>query len=509
MKYFWFIIPIICIVLCSSCRDDFETVPSTGNLTFSKDTVYLDTVFTNIGSSTYNLKVYNKSSNDIYIPTITLERGQSSNYRLNVDGVPGKSFENIEILANDSIYVFIETTIDVNQLSDPLYIDKILFDNGSNLQDVELVTLVQDAHFLYPSRDTEGIIATIPIGTTGDGETVEVQGFYLDDNTTFTNEKPYVIYGYCAVPSDKTLTIEAGARVHFHEDSGLIVDKDASLHIEGELNNEVIIEGDRLEPSFADIPGQWGAIWLRAGSKDHHINHTTIKNASIGIIMDSIGSNTNPTLTIKNSQLYNHANYGILGREANILGENLVINNAGFSSLACTIGGTYNFTHSTFANYWNSSIRQFPTVLINNYFSYFENGNEIVETRDLVAANFTNCIIYGNNSIEMILDNVSGSTFNYNFKNSLVRFDDFNNRFEGIPEYDFDDVTHYQNMIFNEDPHFKDPYINQLIIGQESSGIDKADAAASVLVPLDLLGVDRTTNPDIGAYQHIIFEDED
>ncbi|GAB1307543.1 hypothetical protein KH5_02260 [Urechidicola sp. KH5] len=506
MKHFYTAFIVLCIILLASCREDFETIPSSGNLRFSKDTVFLDTVFTNIGSSTYNLKVYNPSNDDIHIPSITLERGESSNYRLNVDGIPGKSFNNIEVLAKDSIFIFIETTVDINSLSDPLYTDRILFDTDSRTQDVDLVTLVQDAHFLFPSRDSEGVIATIPIGTTANGETLEVQGFYLDDDTTFTNEKPYVIYGYCAVPADKKLTIEAGARVHFHANSGLIVDKDATLEINGTIDNEVIIEGDRLEPQFAETPGQWGAIWLRAGSKDHNIDFATIKNASVGIILDSIGNDTEPTLTIKNSQLYNHANYGILARETNIEGENLVINNAGLSSLACTIGGTYNFTHSTFANYWRNGVRQFPAVLVNNFFTYIDGENQVIETRPLHAANFNSCIIYGNSNIELILDNVEGSSFNYNFKNSLIKFDDFSGNFDGIPEYDFDNTMHYQNTIINENPDFKDPYTNQLIIGEESAGVNTASLEDALLVPFDILGVDRTLAPDIGAYQHIIFE---
>ena len=97
MKQITVFIAIISILFFASCRKDFETVQNTGRLGFSKDTVYLDTVFTNIGSSTYNLKVYNHSSEDIYIPSIRLGRGNNSNYRINVDGIPGKSFENIEI----------------------------------------------------------------------------------------------------------------------------------------------------------------------------------------------------------------------------------------------------------------------------------------------------------------------------------------------------------------------------------------------------------------------------
>lgn len=506
MRYFSILI-ITITVLFSSCRKDFSAELSSGELSFSKDTVYLDTVFTNIGSSTYHLKVYNKSNKNISIPKISLGRGESSFYRLNVDGAPGKIFENTEILAKDSVYIFIETTIDYNQAVDPIYTDSIVFSGGGHLQDVKLVTLAKDAYFLFPSKDADGLIETITIGMDTEGEKITVNGFYLQDNTTFTNKKPYVIYGYCAVPSNKTLTIDPGASIYFHSNSGLIVDKNATLLINGELNKEVIIEGDRLEHAFSNNPGQWGTIWLRAGSKNHSINHAIIKNASAGIIIDSIGSDTTPTLTIRNTQIYNSSNFGILARETNIKGENLVINNSGQSSLACTIGGTYNFTHATFANYWSNGLRQFPSVLINNFFSYAENNQIITETRDLHAANFTNCIIDGNSNIELIIDKVDGSVFNYEFKNNMIRFDDYNNSYADIPEYNFEDTNHYINNIVNGEPDFKSPVTNEFIIGENSQGINKADSNGTIAVPNDILGVLRASPADIGAYQHIIFEE--
>ena len=99
----------ILLSLCS-CRTDFETLASTGNLGFSKDTVYLDTVFTNIGSSTYTLKVYNHSKNDITVPIIKLKNGLTSKYRMTIDGMQGnqgKVFDNVTLLAKDSLYIFI------------------------------------------------------------------------------------------------------------------------------------------------------------------------------------------------------------------------------------------------------------------------------------------------------------------------------------------------------------------------------------------------------------------
>lgn len=503
MKSCWVFFSILGVALLSSCTDHFETIPSSGNLSFSKDTVYLDTLFSNISSSTYHLKVFNRSNQSIEIPSIQLASGESSNYRLNVDGISGKSFNDIQLLAHDSLYIFIETTIDFNQVSAPLYTDKILFDTREKEQQVTLVTLVQDAHFLYPSKNAQGIIETIEIGTSPNGNTLSVQGFYLDQNTTFTKEKPYVIYGYCAIPSEKTLTVEAGARIYFHANSGLIADKGATLKLEGTLAENIIIEGDRLEPSFKDTPGQWGTIWLKSGSTNHSINHTIIKNGDIGILVDSIGSPEDPTLTIKNTQIYNSASYGLIGRNSHIQGENVVINNVGISSLACIGGGRYRFSHCTFANFWNQSIRRSPSVTLNNY--SFLDASGLV-SKDLKEASFVNCIISGNNNIELILNNENGADFHYSFKNNLIQFDDLNGDFADIPEYDFEDTEHYQDNIFNGNPDFKNPSNNELIIGLETAGKNKADLNSASLIPLDILGIDRTTSPDIGSYQHIVFE---
>lgn len=503
----WAILVVFKLFLIS-CDDNFDQFESnSGNLSFSKDTIYLDTVFTNVSSSTRTLKIYNKSHNNITIPNIQLGRGNNSFYRLNVDGISGKTFQNIDILAKDSLYVFIEATIDFSQVTSPIYADSIVFDSGENLQDVKIVTLVQDAHFLFPKRDAQGIKEKIVLGTNDDGEEIVVEGFYLDGNTTWQNNKPYVIYGYVGVPNNATLTIEKGVSVHFHKNSGLIVDKNASLQVYGELGEEVIFEGDRLEPSYSDIPGQWGVIWLRAGSKNHTINNAIIKNNTLGILMDSIGSLTEPTLKLFNTQIYNTSTHGILGRSSNILGENLVIANNGMTSLACIYGGTYNFTHATFANYWNNSIRQFPAVLISNYMNVNLEGSELDLTKDLFEANFTNSIIEGNQNIELLLEENTGTEFNYNFKNCMIRFDDSNGNYADNPLYDFDNEGNYQSNILNGEPHFKNTDNNEFIIGQYSDAIDKADKNSSLQVPFDILNISRNLNPDIGAYQHVILEE--
>ncbi len=511
----YFIICFGFLLLWSSCRKDFDFSPSTGSLEFSKDTVYLDTVFSNISSSTYNLRVYNRSNEDIVIPTVSLQRGDESEYRLNIDGIAGKDFTNVEVLAKDSLFIFVETTIDFNDFSNPnnefLYTDKIEFDSGANLQDVDLVTLVKDACLIFPSRDTNNVVETLTLTIDGMPVETEIQGRELETaELTFTNEKPYVIYGYAAVPSGETLTVNAGARVHFHRDSGLLVQEGASLQVNGALStdedlleNEVIFEGDRLEPIFENVPGQWGTIWLFDGSENNSINHATIKNGTVGVLVDGNADAPIDKLTITNSQIYNSSVYGIFGRNTSINGENLVINNAGQVSLAATFGGKYNFTHSTITNYWTNGSRQFPALLINNFFETIDT----IEVRDLVEANFNNCIIYGNDNPEFIVDEVlaTGALFNFKFTSCLVRFEDENGTFIGEDNYDFNDITSYENMFFNQDPGFRDSGNNDLIIGDNSPANAEGNTIFSTQVPTDLLGVDRTTSPDLGAYQHITF----
>ena len=133
MKYAF--LSIVFSILLSAClSSDFDTTINKGSLTFSRDTLFLDTVFTNTSSSTRVLKVYNKSNQNLRIPSIYLERGNSSFYRLNVDGVSGNDIENIDILAKDSLFIFVEATIDFNQVSDPLYIDQIVFSSENEPQ---------------------------------------------------------------------------------------------------------------------------------------------------------------------------------------------------------------------------------------------------------------------------------------------------------------------------------------------------------------------------------------
>ena len=221
------------------------------------------------------------------------------------------------------------------------YRDSIIFNSGIIEQVVKLEALVVDVNLIRPDRteqpDGSFVYEELILGENSEGETLSIRGTMLTGNITFTNDKPYLIYGYVGVSSNSILTIDAGSMLYFHDNSGIVVEKDATVIVNGELENEVLFEDDRLEPQFEDTAGQWGTIWLRAGSKNNSINYAIIKNNIIGVLVDSV-ANSNPTLTIQNTQIYNNSNFGILGRETNILGENVVVANNGMSSVACTIG---------------------------------------------------------------------------------------------------------------------------------------------------------------------------
>ncbi len=524
MRYLSLLAIIIGLSL-SSCRNDFEFEPSTGGLEFSKNTVYLDTVFTNIGSSTYRLKVYNRSNTDISIPQIRLAKGTASKFRLMVDGMAGedadnngfgdgKIFNNVELLANDSLFVFIEVTADVASANpiDFLYTDKIEFTNISGLpQTVDLVTLVQDAIFIYPNRTLpNNIKETLSLS----GNQTTIEGHELTDaELNWTNTKPYVVYGYALVANGKTLNIGPGTKVHFHANSGLIVDRLGTLNVNGQLSDynaegnvttdrEVRFEGDRLEPSFEDKPGQWGTVFIMSQNPST-ITHLTLKNATVGlyVIPLDIDDYYPPRLNITNSQIYNCSNFGTLAIGANIEGKNIVTNYCGQASLACTYGGTYNFTHCTFNNNWNSS--QQVAVVLNDY---FENATTLYINNPTNVFNFNNCIIYGSNPIALFVERKSTNLFNHNLKNCLIRFFTTNTAVLNDPLYDFDaPLGPYNNSCYiaQNSVQFNPKFIN---VNRNKMGLsENLDLAADATYSNfnDILNKSRADSPDLGAYQYV------
>ena len=236
---------ILPFLLFNSCKkEEFET--GKVDLQFSADTIIFDTVFTNVGSSTQDFQVYNNGNKDVKISSIRLANGNNSNFRLNVDGHSGKSFNDIEIGANDSLFIFVEVTVDPNNLNTPLIVtDSILFSANDFQQDIDLVAWGQDAYFHRSPPNSQ--IAPF---------------FFLNCNEIWANDKPHVIYGYALVDSSCSLTMNAGTNIFLHPGSGIIVLTSGTLLVNGTKQNNVTFQGDRLGTDFQEIPGQWDRIWL-------------------------------------------------------------------------------------------------------------------------------------------------------------------------------------------------------------------------------------------------------
>jgi len=289
----------------------------------------------------------------------------------------------------------------------------------------------------------------------------------------------------------------------------LIIAKNATLKINGtppsdhnpeNTINEVIFEGDRLEPEFSDVPGQWGTILFYSAKTDNTIEHLTLKNATVGILMQNLALLTNevdfPNLTINNSQIYDCANVGILSRKSIVSGENLVINSCGQACLAGTFGGEYNFTHCTFNNNWNSSKQ--VAVLLNNYLE----TTDAIYVHDLTKADFNNCIIYGSNQNELFLDKRTEANFNFKFNHCLIKSKNTNNNPLYPPTNTTDYISCYSatsSTTYN--PHFKDANANKLWLNEPWDGTNMANDSAYSNFN-DLVNNPRNPTVALGAYQY-------
>ena len=147
MKKYFYIALIFSIPLISCKKDHLITNNQNATLHFSQDTVLFDTIFTSIGSITKELMVYNNNDFDI-ITNVSLNGSSQAHFRMNVDGEPGSEINDVLIRANDSIFIFIEVTIDPTNTNTPYIVsDSLTFNTGNKKQTVDLVAYGQDAYF--------------------------------------------------------------------------------------------------------------------------------------------------------------------------------------------------------------------------------------------------------------------------------------------------------------------------------------------------------------------------
>jgi hypothetical protein len=468
--FFLFAALLLGISVFPGCKKQTLITSGDARLDFSVDTLKFDTVFTTIGSSTRFFKIHNLHNQSIRISSVTLAGGEPSNFRMNVDGLPGIAFKDLEIAAKDSMYVFVEVTVDPGISNNPfLIMDSVVFVTNGNMQAVKLSAYGQNAHF---------------------HDNVEIC------NETWTDDKPHVILGSILVDTNCTLTIEEGVRVFVHDRANIFVA--GTLIINGTKDSVVTFQGDRLEPFFDDLPGQWGNIVLLRGSKNNRITHADISEAVSGIV---IGSTTSsdlndfnqanlPDITIKQTEIRNCRDYGIFSFYSNVTAENTLIHSVGKNNVALLFGGEHVFTHCTIVNYGVIGLEhKLPAFKTTNY--AIQNLTEI-HLRD-GDVKVHNSIIYGNILVdtsktagEVAVDTIMGPTnFNYVFDACLLR--------TNIPP----NPPEFLNVITNADPDFTDISESDFSLGENSPARGSANPA--FLLIEDLYGNFRNGVPDMGA----------
>jgi hypothetical protein len=400
----------------AACTDD-ETFTTDANakLDFSSDTLRFDTVFTQRGSAVRYIKLINNNDQAIRVSKIYLAKGSQSKFTLNVDGIPGRAFEEVEIYAKDSIYLFATVSIDPNQplsVSPFVVEEKIVFETNGNVQEVSLEAWGQNANY-FPSRFNGGQPVVLSC---------------RNSEITFNDPKPYVFYGAVFIDSC-TVNIPAGTRIYVHggvaknelfgifNDGLIYVLRNGRLVVKGTKEKPVVIQGDRLEESFQDDQGQWNGIFIGRGSRGNSIEYATVKNSNIGVYVDSSAQ-----LTLRHSRFFNTAGSGLLAVHSTVTAENCLFYNNQVTSVNLSHGGDYNFTYCTMVSY---GIRA-SALGMNNFRCYTQDCSVANVYR--LNANFRNCIIYGSDRDEMELsDGTQGRTagvFNIKFQNCIVRVQD-------------------------------------------------------------------------------------
>jgi hypothetical protein len=421
---------IIAVFFAGCSEDSFITDPGSV-LRFSTDTVSFDTVFTAIGSATLSFKIYNPHNQYIKISSLYLAGGENSFFRMNLDGEPVHEAVDIEIPPKDSLFVFVEVTIDPLGINNPLIVkDSVMFLTNGTYQNIKLIAFGQDVHLI-------------------DGKIIET--------TTWKADKPYLIYNSMAVDTGHTLTVEPGVQVFLHDRSSLVVW--GRILILGTLDKPVILQGDRLEEDYRIIAGQWGTVYIDPISSGNRIEYAIIRNSIAGIQIGYPSNNEVPSLQLSNTIIQNNSFTALYAFGADILCYNTVFANSGDYLVALLKGGRYRFHHCTFVNYGvsnyggqSSGSRSSPSIVLTNFFNNPEFDPSkgkyvyVMRTGDLEEATFNNSIIHGSLENELLFVNNEKNVFNYKFDHCLIK--------ENPDSADFSNPGHFNAIVLNRDPEF-------------------------------------------------------
>jgi hypothetical protein len=449
------------ILIMGSCSRDSFYLGREG-LALSEDTLRFDTVFTRLPGTGYPLSVtkifqIRNPFNQIVKTNIRLAGGSNSPFRLNINGRNTLSVTDYEIGPRDSIFLFVQCTLEANNQTNPALItDSILLETNGKKQQVQLEAWGWDAHYF---RRT-----VLPCGT-----------IWSDQ------DKPYVLLDTIIVPPACSLTIKEGVKVHCGIRTTLYVL--GSLKVQGSAAKPVYIQSDKLAYRFRYTAGLWNGIHFLRGSTDNVLEHAVISQGNIGLRVDSLPENNNPNLRLKNCRVMHHGVAGLLGITAKVAAENCVFADCGSFTFYALLGGDYDFRHCTFASYNSGAGRRDPHVAVTN--TLRDGNGNLLDARD-VKSYFVNNIIYGPLEDEIGFDNSNQAVFNHFLEYNLIRSK-------------LDQLNNNQNIL-NKDPKF-------LSISNHDYGLDTLSPAkdkALMLSPpidFDVLGRLRSFPPDIGAFE--------
>jgi hypothetical protein len=464
MKQLLLIFILLSILLILSCKKETFISSKEARISISADTIHFDTVFSTVGSVTQSFKIKNDNNQKLRISDVLLKGGAASFFKINVDGIPGPSVKDIEVEANDSIYVFVSVSLNSNSSTLPFIVqDSIEISYNGNKQYVQLDSYGQNANFLR-SRLITGKV-------------------------TFTKTLPYVIIGGLLVDTNATLTIEKGCRIYLHADAPIIIE--GTLQINGEKydSTRVYFKGDRLDDPYKDFPAGWPGIYFRGSSKDNVLNYAVIQNAYQGIITEQPSLNGNARVTLNQCIIDNIYDAGILALQSSLRANNCLISNCG-KNIQLINGGNYQFNNCTVASYSSSYLsHKEPVLFVSNNIKQ----NNTILASDLTA-NFRNSIFWAEGGVvdnEVITSKQGSTVFSVNFDNCLWKN-------KTVPAN-----ISSTNIILNQDPVFdsinsQKRYYN-FRLKNNSPAINKGINAG---LSIDLDGNMRPVSlPDLGAYE--------
>lgn len=387
MKTFGLLLCCALLALVSCRKNSFITSPD-ARIRITADTLHYDTVFTTAGSITQSFKIVNENDQKLRISSIKLSGGLTSAFKINVDGVAGPEADNLELAANDSLYVFVQVNVNPNAANLPFVIrDSIQVSYNGTHQQVQLEAWGQNAHFLRNHQVTA--------------------------DETWNNDRPYVVLGYLYVNPGKTLTINKGCRIYMHADAPVLVDGTMKVNGAKDTIDRVYFQGDRLDAPYKDFPAAWPGIYFFGPSTDNVFNYAVIRNAYQGIAAQDPATNSNPKLTLNESIIDNGYDAGVIGLNSSITARNCLVSNCG-KNIVLAKGGTYRFTHCTAASISNNFIQHRDPVLTVS--------NTLDNVTTPLDAVFRNCIFWGENGTvddEVVILKTGSTAFNATFDQVL------------------------------------------------------------------------------------------